>query len=280
MTERKHYSYVLDHDTGLAPNPFFGFLTLALCKPCVDGEQGPRNWIKKDWLEEGDVWVFANAGKDLLLEDYEYKNHKLLPLKGKSEHHNRLVMAFKVNEILTYEEYFNDLRFENKKTNDLHKNAIKKYGDNVIFKQNSCITQKIYKSEDRELENEIKCDKVLISKMNDFYYFGCFAPFILEECKELFLKAQGSKSINDSNVNKIVEKIKKVCPKPGIYGFPSFKSGNEYINDRRNEPYLKAIYEQFLEEDIRKELKRVYCEDNKFKNPTLKNVLGGVINCL
>ena len=80
-------------------------------------------------------------------------------------------------------------------------------------------------------------------------------------------------------MNKIVEKIKKVCSKPGIYGFPSFKSGNEYINDRRNEPYLKAIYEQFFEEDIRKELKRVYCEDYKFKNPTLDNVLGGVINC-
>ena len=29
------FSYIVTHDTGYAPNPFHGFLTLACCKPLI-----------------------------------------------------------------------------------------------------------------------------------------------------------------------------------------------------------------------------------------------------
>lgn len=29
------YSYIVTHDTGFAPNPFHGVLTLACCKPAI-----------------------------------------------------------------------------------------------------------------------------------------------------------------------------------------------------------------------------------------------------
>jgi len=278
MTDRKHYSYVLDHDTGLAPNPFFGYLTLALCKPRATGQQGPRNWVKKEWLDQGDVWIFANAGKGLYLEDFENINGKLISITNNSKHYNRLIMAFKVHEILTYEEYFNDTRFEHKKFID--SDPIKKYGDNKIFIQETYRdANKVYISEEIELEEEIKCDKVLISNKNDFYYFGCFAPDLLGEFEQYFLKAQGSKGFNDNIALDIIEKLKERCPIPGIYGFPSFKKEKKYLDDARNYAYLKAVYEQFLDNNVKKELKKLICGSYKFINPSLENILKEVIKC-
>ena len=31
----KIYSYIVNHDTGFAPNPFYGYCTLANCKPKI-----------------------------------------------------------------------------------------------------------------------------------------------------------------------------------------------------------------------------------------------------
>ena len=33
----KIHSYVIDHDLGFAPNPFYGVCTLAACKPRIRG---------------------------------------------------------------------------------------------------------------------------------------------------------------------------------------------------------------------------------------------------
>ena len=31
----KHFTYKIDHDFGLAPNPFWGYCTLAICKSSI-----------------------------------------------------------------------------------------------------------------------------------------------------------------------------------------------------------------------------------------------------
>ena len=41
----KIYSYVLKHDSGFAPNPFWGFCTLATCKPVIRRNAKPGDWI-------------------------------------------------------------------------------------------------------------------------------------------------------------------------------------------------------------------------------------------
>jgi hypothetical protein len=41
----KLYSYVVTHDTGFAPNPFFGYCTLACCKPTIRRNADLGNWI-------------------------------------------------------------------------------------------------------------------------------------------------------------------------------------------------------------------------------------------
>jgi hypothetical protein len=39
------YSYVVTHDTGFAPNPFFGYCTLACCKPAIRRSAQVGDWV-------------------------------------------------------------------------------------------------------------------------------------------------------------------------------------------------------------------------------------------
>ena len=43
--ENKLYSYKMRHDTRFAPNPLFGVLTLATCKPSMRRNMQIGNWI-------------------------------------------------------------------------------------------------------------------------------------------------------------------------------------------------------------------------------------------
>ena len=80
----KLYVYVVTADGGHAPNPFHGFCTLATCKPQIRKKAQRRDWI---------------AG-----------------ISPKQRGHNRrLVYAMRVDDDLTYDEYWDDRRFELKK---------------------------------------------------------------------------------------------------------------------------------------------------------------------
>jgi Nucleotide modification associated domain 2 len=39
------FSYVVTHDKGFAPNPYFGFLTLATCKPQIRKSARVGDWL-------------------------------------------------------------------------------------------------------------------------------------------------------------------------------------------------------------------------------------------
>ena len=39
------FSFKITRDTGFAPNPFWGRLTLATCKPRIRASKRPSNWI-------------------------------------------------------------------------------------------------------------------------------------------------------------------------------------------------------------------------------------------
>jgi hypothetical protein len=76
-------SYVLVHDTGFAPNPFWGFCTLAVCTP---NHMGLR-------LRSSD-WIVGHGSAALA---------------------NRLIYAMRVSEVLDFDRYFHDPRIEKKK---------------------------------------------------------------------------------------------------------------------------------------------------------------------
>jgi Nucleotide modification associated domain 2 len=94
---RKLCTYILTNDTGLAPNPFWGWCTLAVCTP---NRQGAI-------LGEGD-WIAGFLTKD--------RGHRLL-------------YAMQVSNRIHIHAYFEDPRFQAKKPN-LRGNWKDRCGDN------------------------------------------------------------------------------------------------------------------------------------------------------
>lgn len=90
----KLYSYVVEHDTGYAPNPYFDLCTLCCCK--FRKSATARNNIV-ELAKKGD-WVIGTGGAS-----------------ERSAGHGKLVYAMLVDEKLTREKYFSDGRFAQKK---------------------------------------------------------------------------------------------------------------------------------------------------------------------
>lgn len=95
------FRYKIEHDFGFAPNPFHGTLSLATCKGDIR---------KNKNLQLGD-WIVGLGSKSM----------------GNLHH---IVFAMKVEEKLTFDQYWNDARFLCKKPN-LNGSLIEIYGDNV-----------------------------------------------------------------------------------------------------------------------------------------------------
>jgi len=88
----KIFSYVVDHDNGFSPNPYYGVCTLAHCK---FSKSGRKNVV--ELAQTGD-WVIGTGG-----------NGK------RSAGHGKLIYAMRVDERLTLKEYYHDRRFRKKK---------------------------------------------------------------------------------------------------------------------------------------------------------------------
>jgi hypothetical protein len=93
------YSYVIEHDLGFAPNPYHGACTLACCKPLI------RKHAKLN-----DIVLGMGAAK-----------------AGLSGH---LCYWMRVDEILTFDEYWADPRFRRKRPN-MAATTYLRYGDNI-----------------------------------------------------------------------------------------------------------------------------------------------------
>src|SRR4051812_17344850 len=95
-----YFSYKVEHDYGLAPNPFGGYCTLAVCKPII---RNNKNLAIKDWI--------IGTGS----------------MKLKRIH--QLIYAMQVEEIITFNQYWADPRFQYKKP-IINGSLVQMYGDN------------------------------------------------------------------------------------------------------------------------------------------------------
>ena len=96
----KIYSYVVDHDEGREPNPYFDTCTLCRCKfsktaEKTDGQRGQKNIV--ELAEKGD-WVIGTGGMSI-----------------RSAKHGKLIYAMRVDEKLKRGKYCSDPRFAEKK---------------------------------------------------------------------------------------------------------------------------------------------------------------------
>jgi hypothetical protein len=153
------HSYVVNHDIGFAPNPFHGFCTLATCKPQI-----------RRVANVGD-WVMGTGA-------------------AKNRRSGFLVYAMRVTETLSFDEYWNDLRFERKRPN-LHGSNRVRFGDNVYHRDrtgNWIQEDSRHSRADGSLElahlarDTGITEQVLVS--DDFVYFGSDGPPVPPHLRE------------------------------------------------------------------------------------------------
>ncbi|GKT00808.1 hypothetical protein AVKW3434_15485 [Acidovorax sp. SUPP3434] len=175
----KLHSYVVRYDSGFAPNPFYGYCTLATCKPPIR-----KSAVIGDWV--------VGCGS----------NDKSVRRGG------HIVYAMRVTETLDFRVYAADPRFQQKIP---YRRGSRKQscGDNIYYR-NSADTEwlqrdSFHSREDGSINHDhiardTGVDRVLVS--DDFIYFGGYGPKFpdslrdyhgLDVCKS----GRGSSSFSD-----------------------------------------------------------------------------------
>jgi putative DNA base modification enzyme with NMAD domain len=181
----KLYSYVIARDYGFAPNPFYGFCTLATCKPRIRHAAAVGDWIVGTGSKKYDL-------------------------------HGHLVYAMRVTEASTFEEYWRDPRFAHKRPN-LCGSLKQWFGDNIYhhnprsrrwMQENSHHSRDTGRPLQNNIDHDTQTDRVLIS--DDFVYFGGSAPRIPAPFRrsghELWKNGAGHKSnFAEAYVERVVE---------------------------------------------------------------------------
>lgn len=117
--EARLYSYVVRWDRGLAPNPFWGFCTLACYKPRIREKVGD--------------WVVGTGSKNTVEQ-------------------NKLVYAAKVTEKVSFEQYSAEKRFRRKIPGAGRKREL---GDNIYYWEKGKPMRHPF-SERNEMEKDLK----------------------------------------------------------------------------------------------------------------------------
>jgi putative DNA base modification enzyme with NMAD domain len=162
------FSYIIEHDLGFAPNPFHGVCTLACCKPRI-----------RKKARVGDYVLGTGAVKPKL------RGH--------------LTYWMRVDEIMTFDEYWVHPRFRRKKPVMLGTTYLR-YGDNIYHRDDG----KEFHQEDsfHSLEDgsvslgdlrrdTATTDKVLIGR--DFAYWGRAGITLPDELRCFVLNGPGHK---------------------------------------------------------------------------------------
>jgi hypothetical protein len=157
MNDIRLFSYKMTDDTGFAPNPFYGLLTLANCKPD----------IRK--TKDKDDWIAGFTSKEL---------------NGDNVGEEKLIFLMKVTDKITYEKYWSDPLYKCKRPNLSSLKMIDQVGDNIYqpiklnAKSNTDFQQIANKYHDENCKNyDLDGEYVLISEY--FYYFGSCPEEIL-----------------------------------------------------------------------------------------------------
>jgi len=149
------YSYVVARDFGFAPNPYFGFCTLATCKPMIRGYASTGDWV----IGTGAKIKYNFAG--------------------------RLIFAMQVSEVLDFNAYWDDPRFLLKRPY-LNGSLKAIYGDNIYHESNNQWMQADShhsfeggSPNQANIDNDTSQNRILVG--TKFVYFGNQAPVIPKE---------------------------------------------------------------------------------------------------
>lgn len=140
-----YYSYKITRDYGFAPNPFFGYCTLACCKPHIRERASVNDWI----------FGTGSVENNLLYH---------------------LIFLMRVTEKISFEEYWSDPRFSKKKP-VLNGSLKQMHGDNIYHREGDIWRQLDShhsfpngQQNEKNLQQDLSGKYVLVS--NNFIYLG------------------------------------------------------------------------------------------------------------
>ncbi|MFN3166406.1 MAG: hypothetical protein ACE37H_05005 [Phycisphaeraceae bacterium] len=143
------HSYTIKHDYGFAPNPFYGYCTLATCKPRI-----------REHASVGDYVIGTGSAK---------RNRR-----------GYLTYFMRVEEILAYDQYWLDERFQRKKP-CMNGSVMQAFGDNIYHQEDGqWLQEESFHSmpdgsaNNVNLDHDTKSEKLLVSQ--DFAYWGGTGP--------------------------------------------------------------------------------------------------------
>lgn len=195
------FSYIITRDFGFAPNPFHGVLTLATCKPRI-----------RKAAQVGD-YLIGNSNK---------------------ETGNKLVYMAKVDEILTFDQYWVDPRFQCKKPT-MNGSFKTLYGDNIYHHENG---EWIQANSHHSLENGLvnhanlekdtgTTDRLLICR--DFYYFGRSMIDVADKFPTCIRHYIGHQNVSESDCVTLWQFLEEKYPEKGLIDIPNlFRSFIRY----------------------------------------------------
>lgn len=149
--------YKLTHDSGFAPNPFHGVLTLATCRPPVRRCRQPGDWVA------------GFASQELVATARE--RGVQIPFMG-------LVYLARVTESIPLSSYFDDRRFARKKPKKGSPHEIERAGDNIYFLDDHGEYQQLPNNHHAPEDKAHDLTGVNALICSDFWYLGrrCFVP--------------------------------------------------------------------------------------------------------
>lgn len=199
----KLYSYVVEHDRGHAPNPFFGACSLCRCKyrDCPDK---PPNVVE---LAKRGEWVVGTGGEN----------------RKRSAGHGRIIYAMRVDNKLSRQQYWSDSRSRKKRptTNGPYNDTL---GDNV-----------------RPRDPFEKHQQFALISHHFFYFGGNAIPYPKRRFPNLEKRGPGfRKDFGEEYVARFVKWLESETGcKPGKHGEPCMKD-LEVSSKRRNKNVCKS----------------------------------------
>lgn len=162
----KLFTYVVYHDTGLAPNPYHGYCTIACCKPHIRRTAQVGDWI---------VGIGSVS-------------------KGRG---GKAVFAMQVIETMPFEDFWDDSRFEAKRPR-IDAGPIEVAGDNIYHRKRRAWVQlpSLHSNPDggqcsSEMEEDLRVNRVLIGEA--FTYWGGVGPSLPYFAGERLFAGRGHK---------------------------------------------------------------------------------------
>lgn len=189
----KGYSYVVARDYGFAPNPFWGILTLATCKPKI-----------RKRANVGDFVIGHSPASD----------------------GNKIIYIMRVGMIISFDEYWNDSKYSIKRP-VMNGSLVRMYGDNIYHHNEK--DEWIQEDSHHSLENGVvnkdnlkrdtgTTNNVLIA--DEFIYLGKSRIDFPDEFKSCICKHIGEKSIDGETAQKLWDYLESQYPQKGLIDDP------------------------------------------------------------